>query len=70
MGPFSFEEACALHGVHLRIYIGASLLGLGFLILRHVFLDREAKKKYRRSNPMLADQMPTGKRRFTADNGL
>ena len=44
MGPFSFEEACALHGVHLRIYIGASLLGLRFLILRHVFLDREAKK--------------------------
>ena len=44
MGPFSFEEACALHGVHLRIYIGASLLGLRFLTLRHVFLDREAKK--------------------------
>ena len=27
MGPFSFEETRALHGVHLRIYIGASLSG-------------------------------------------
>ena len=39
MGPFSFEEACALHGVYEQSH-------------------------------MLADQMPTGKRRFTADNGL